>query len=422
MLAAALFSATATAQPLSGVAPAAPRQQQAGSLNLAGAIALAQLHNSELRVLSGEFAALDARAIQAGATPNPTLEYLREGKREQGGSSAVQVAIPLELGGKRSARIDAANAESRLASADLFAARLRVQAEVVAAFNEAFLAEKRLELAIHISATARQSSNSAKSRVLAGKVSPVEETRARVAEANLQLEVIQARREFEAARITLALLCGIDRSAVSALAAPDIALPAAPDPGVMADRLGSAPSMLRATAELDWRTATARLERAKRYPDLSLIVGQKRDGIAAERQLVLGLSIPLPLFDQNKGAILEAERRIDKSKAELEGGRQRLQAGIEQGANRLTAALEQERVIREDVLPGSQSAFAAAGKGFDAGKFSFLEVLDAQRTYFQAQAQHLRAISEAHRAAADLATLTGPIDSVASTPHMQDGK
>lgn len=406
MLAAALLAPAAWAQP---------------TLTLAGAVERAQQHNNALRALNDEVAALEARAEQAGARPNPTLEYLREGNKEQGGATTVQVAIPLELGGKRDARTAAATAELRMAAADLAAGRLRVQAEVVAAFHEAYLAAKRLDLATQTSALARQSSVSAAARVVAGKISPVEETRARLAEANLQVEAIQARRDLAEARIRLALLWGGDPDGLS-LAAPELALPPAADPAAVTATLAGAPAMQRAAADLDWRSAAARLERSKRYPDLSLIVGQKREGSGRERQTLVGLSVPLPLFDRNQGAIREADHRIDKARAELALHRQRLRAEAGQAAIRLNAALEQERVIREDVLPGGQSAFLAARTGFDAGKFNFLEVLDAQRTYFHAQAQHLRAISEAHRAAADLATLIGPRQALIPTSQQEEAK
>jgi cobalt-zinc-cadmium efflux system outer membrane protein len=421
MLAAAFLAPVAFGQTTLGLAPPPAVQQTIGTLTLAAAVDRAQQHNGELRALREEVAALEARASQAGARPNPTLEYLREGNREQGGATAVQLAIPFELGGKRGARVDAAMAELQVATADLAAAQLRVQAEVVAAFHEAYLAGKRLELATQASGSARQSSHSAAARVLAGKISPVEETRAKVAEANLQVEAIQARRDLAEARVKLALLWGGDPAGLS-LAVPAIALPRAPDQAAMAAIMAGSPGMQRANADLNWRSAAARLERSKRYPDVSLIVGQKREGVARERQTIVGLSVPLPLFDRNQGAIREAERRIDKSRAELAWQQQRLHAEASQAAIRLNAALEQERVIREDVLPGGQSAFAAARTGFEAGKFNFLEVLDAQRTYFHAQAQHLRAISEAHRAAADLATLIGPTDPSISTSHQQDAK
>lgn len=421
MLVVAVLAPPASAQPVPGVAPRQAAQPESGLLTLASAIERAQQQNSELRALLAEVDALEARSGQARSLPNPTLEYLREGTRDQGGSSALQVSIPLELGGKRGARVDAAMAEMRVAAADLAAARLRVQAEVVATFHEVYLAEKRLELATQTSGSARQSTTSAGARVLAGKISPVEETRAKVAEANLQVDAIQAKRELAEARVKLALLWGGDPAALPRLAAPDLPLPRAVNEAAIAAGLARAPMLQRSVADLDWRTAAARLERTKRYPDVSLIVGQKREGPGRERQGIVGLSVPLPVFDRNQGAIREAERKIDKSRAELTFTQQRLAAEVSQAAIRLNAALDQERVIREEVLPGGQSAFVAARTGFDAGKFNFLEVLDAQRTYFQAQVQHLRTISEAHRAAADLATLIGP-SLPTSTLYKQDAK
>lgn len=421
MLAAALLAPAVSAQPVIGAAPPQVAQQAGGGLTLASAVDRAQQQNSELRALRAEVDALEARTAQGRALPNPTMEYLREGTRDQGGSSALQVSIPLELGGKRGARVDAAMAEMRVAAADLTAGRLRVQAEVVAAFHEVYLAQRRLELATQTSASARQSTQSASARVVAGKISPVEETRAKVAEANLLVEAIQARRELAEARVKLVLLWGGDAATLSVLAAPELPLPRAVNEAAIAAGVAQAPALQRATADLDWRTAAARLERSQRYPDVSVIVGQKREGVGRERQTIVGLSVPLPIFDRNQGAIREADRRIEKSRAELVFNQQRVAAEVAQAAIRLNAALDQERVIREEVLPGGQSAFAAARTGFEAGKFNFFEVLDAQRTYFQAQAQHLRTISEAHRAAADLATLIGPALPNSTFPQ-QDAK
>uniref|UniRef100_UPI00145EE1EE TolC family protein n=1 Tax=Aromatoleum evansii TaxID=59406 RepID=UPI00145EE1EE len=66
--------------------------------------------------------------------------------------------------------------------------------------------------------------------------------------------------------------------------------------------------------------------------------------------------------------------------------------------------------LAAQVLPGAQSAYEAAVKGFELGKFSFLEALDAQRTLLQARMQALRAIADAHRARAELDRILGSAD------------
>ena len=396
-LLAAIFMAPAWAQP---------------SLTLADALERARQSNPELRALALEAAAADAAGRQAALPPNPALEYVREGKASQGGSSTIQLSIPLELGGKRAARMAVARAGSRAAVLELAAGRARVEAEVAAAYHQAWLAQQHVVLAAQVSETGRRSSDAAARRVLAGKISPVEEARARVAEANWRMEGVTAQRELDEARIRLASLLGSAAGEFGTLAAPvsleDAALPA----GQVEYLLLSAPAIERAMAEVEAGNASVQLERAQRMPDVSLILGAKREGPERERvrQNIIGLSIPLPLFNRNQGAILAAERRADKARAELEGTRLRVRAEALQAQARMQAALQQESLVRLDVLPGAQYAADAAMKGFEAGKFNYVEVLDAQRTWVQAQGQHLRAISDFYRAKADLAKLVGATD------------
>ncbi|WP_028101002.1 TolC family protein [Pseudoduganella violaceinigra] len=379
------------------------------SLTLASALERARQSNPELRALALEADAADAAGQQAALPPNPSLEYLHEGKAGRGGSTTVQLSIPLELGGKRAARMDAAHAGSRAAKLDLAAGQARIDADVAAAYQQAWLAQQHVALASQVSESGRRSSDAAARRVLAGKISPVEEARARVAEANWRMDGVSAQRELDEARIKLAGLLGSGIQDLGELAAPG-----APDTAGLRleTMIESAPAIERAAAEVEAGNAAVRMERAARIPDVSLIVGSKRDGPEGERvrQNIIGLSIPLPLFNRNQGAVLAAERRADKARAELEATRLRVRTEALQAHARMQASLQQERLVREDVLPGAQYAAEAAMKGFEAGKFNYVEVLDAQRTWVQAQAQQLRAISDFYRARADLAKLVGNLD------------
>ena len=383
------------------------------SLTLAEALERARQSNPELQALVLEASAVDAAGRQAALLPNPSLEYLREGKTSEGGSSTVQLSIPLELGGKRAARVEAAKAGSRAAALDLAIGRARIEAEVAAAYHQAYIAQEHVALAAQVSETGRRSSDAAARRVLAGKVSPVEEARARVAEANWRMEGVTAQRELDEARIRLTSLLGTPGSQIGTLAAPVSPAEAGLPEGRLEDLIASAPAIERALAEVEVGKASLRMEHAARMPDVSLVVGSKRsDGPERERvrQNIIGLSVPLPLFNRNQGAILAAERRTDKARSELEATRLRIRVEAMQAHARMQAAIQQERLVREDVLPGAQFAAEAAMKGFEAGKFNYVEVLDAQRSWVQAQGQHLRAISDFYRARADLAKLVGNLD------------
>lgn len=379
-------------------------------LTLAAALERARQNNPELRALALEAEAVDADGRQAALPANPSLEYLREGRAGQENSSTIQLSIPLELGGKRAARVEVARSTSRAAALDLAIGRARIEAEVAAAYHQAYLAQRHLALAAQVSETGRRSSDAAARRVMAGKVSPVEEARARVAEANWRMEGVTAQRELDEAHLRLAGLLGGEPRELGELAAP-----ATPDiQGLQLEALiEAAPALARAAAEVDAGEASVRLERAQRIPDVALVVGSKRsEGPERDRlrQNIIGLSVPLPLFNRNQGAILAAERRAGKARAELEAVRLRIRVEAMQAHARMQAALYQERLVREEVLPGASYAAEAAMKGFEAGKFNYVEVLDAQRTWVQAQAQQLRAISDFYRARADLAKLVGNLD------------
>lgn len=380
-------------------------------LTLGAAVERAMRLHPEIRAAMSEAAAQAGAVKQAGALPNPALELLREGTDEPSRTSTVQVNIPLELGGKRPARVRAARREEQLAQLDVHAARVRIRSETIAAFHDVAAAMERSRLAGELAAIAGQASEATGKRVLAGKVSPVEETRAKVAQAGVHIESVQAKRELDRAKGRLAAMLGQDPRSIEIVRPAAVELPRlVPLPALLA-QLGRAPGLMRARAAVEHREAVTDLERTRRTPDITAVVGAKRED--GHRQTLVGLSVPLPLFDRNQGSLLESLRRTDKARDELDAEAARLRAELHDAHARLSAALEEAALISRDVLPGAESTYRAASRGFELGKFSFLEVLDAQRTLFQSKNQYLLAVAESYRASADIDRLLGI---VAPTP------
>ena len=84
----------------------------------------------------------------------------------------------------------------------------------------------------------------------------------------------------------------------------------------------------------------------------------------------------------------------------------RLQAEVGQSLEKLRLSREQSQMLRREALPAT-TAYEAAVKGYELGKFAFIDVLDAQRTLVQTQQQILRSTADAYRAAAELDRLLG---------------
>lgn len=396
----------------------APRATEpVAPLTLKAALELALGANPELSAAGRELEAFEATIVQARVRPNPEISTLIDDTRRATRTTTLQLNQPIELGGKRAARIEAAERGRDAASLELDAKRAGIHAAVTAAFFDVLVAQERLRLAQASVELAQRATGAASRRVAAGKVSPVEETKARVAEAGVRVEITLAVSDLATARKRLAATWGNPSPRFERAKGDPEALPALPALADMNSRLATSPNLLRARIEVDRRQALAEIERSRRIPDVTVSLGARRNEELGLNQAVLGASIPIPVFNRNQGNLLEALRRTDKARDELSAAEIRLSNELAAAYERLNAARQEVESLRRDILPGAQSAFDAATKGFELGKFSFLEVLDAQRTLFQVKSQYLRALAEAHRSAAEIERILGEA-SPTSTPDL----
>lgn len=393
-----------TAQPLHAVVPAT-----SAPIDLPTAIRLA-LEQPGLRAAAHEVSASEAAAAQAGTYPNPELEYLREGQQAGTRTTTVQIRQPIELGGKRQARVALADGAVALARSELAARRQEIRADVIAGFYTVLVARERQQLAGSLVELARQGAAVAARRVAAGKISPIDETKARLAAVDAAAELHQANGELAIARTVLGALIGLPADAI-VVAQQQVDQPAdvKPLPALLA-MAGDAAVVRRARSRLAAQVAQTDLERAARIPDVTVSVGRQQDDERGRRQSVVGLSVPLPLFNRNAGNLTAALRRTDKAQDELAAAQASVASDLARAWTRHDVARREVMLLREEVLPHAGSAYALTLKGFEYGKFSILDVLDAQRTLFQSRARYWNALREAWRAYADIERLAGPAD------------
>ncbi|MGJ7611618.1 MULTISPECIES: TolC family protein [unclassified Variovorax] len=405
---------TSAGSPYPSSRAAARMLEPAGPLNLQAALAMALQASPGLSAASREQDAAEAAIVQAGAWPNPTLDAQVEDLRRDNRTTTLLLSQPLELGGKRAARVTAAERARDQAASALDARRAEVRAATVTGFFEVLTAQERLRLAQDSVSLAQAGTRAATNRVAAGKVSPLEETRARVAEAGIRVELLQAEGTLRSVRQQLAALWGNPAPRFTQVDGAVDQLPAMASAQDVQSRLAAAPVVRQAQLEVERRRALSELEQAKRMPDVTVSLGAKRvpssegdTGGGRRNQVVVGLSIPLPIFDSNRGNVAEALSREEKARDELAAAELQLGADVAQATERLGSARATAQTLQSDALPGAETAYKAATKGFELGKFSFLEALDAQRTLFQVRAQYLLALADAHRAAGDLDRLLG---------------
>ena len=242
-------------------APAAPapawRSQPAagdaavnGALSLGQAHALAYAQNPELAASRLEVEAMAGASQQAQSRPNPEIAYLLEDTQRQTRTTTLQLNQPIEMGGKRAARMLAAERGHDIATEELAAKRLAIRASVTSAYYDALTAQERVRLAEQAMELAQRASRAAGQRVTAGKVAPIEETKAHVAQAGVQVELSQARSEGVGAQARLAALLGEPRGLSWRLDAQLDALPAVPSMADLERSLDNAPALRRALCKI----------------------------------------------------------------------------------------------------------------------------------------------------------------------------
>jgi cobalt-zinc-cadmium efflux system outer membrane protein len=286
-------------------------------LDLQQALALALDGNPGLRAARQGLAATEGAVLQSQARPNPELAWSQEDTRRSTRTLTMQLNQTLEVGGTREARSRGAARGRDLARAELAGAEAALRADVGTAFFGVLAAQQRVVLAGQTLEIASGAREAAARRVAAGKVAPLEETKARVAESGARLEQAQARSALRVARGQLQALWGDSvRPFGQAEGAVD-ALPRLPELAALQQRIEQAPAVLRARQALEQSRATADLERARRLPDPTVSLGVKRATEVGRNQLVVGVSVPLPVFDSNRGNQLQALRLADQAEEQL---------------------------------------------------------------------------------------------------------
>jgi len=389
---------------------AAEEGEPAGELTLEKALSRAMARNPEIAAAESEVRAREGRLLQAGTRPNPelsgTTENLGGDVAKSGGvQSTLEVGQRLEIGGDRAARTTAAGAARDLARWDLESRRLDVAGRAKRAFIDVLSAQRRVELADETVRLAEEVRSTVAARVEAGKVSPIEETRAEVALATERIERDRAATDLLGARSRLAATWGSTAPRFARVVGDLDAIPVLPSLESVAAQIERNPEVARWSAEIAEREALLRVERARAFPDVTVGGGYRHFELGSSAFLA-SVTVPIPLFDRNRGGQIEAREQIARAQEERRSAILRLRQLVGETHASLARAEGEVRNLRDQVVPRAESVYAAVSEGYRLGKFGYMEVLDARRTLAAVRAQLARAQAELQRAFADLEQLT----------------
>lgn len=379
-------------------------------LGLNDAIAMALQNAPELREAEAMIGAAQGERRQADALPNPTLGIEAEnvaGTGPYSGTDAMETTIAIgqtiELGGKRSARKAMAERGQDMARLDQNGAQADVVRKVRIAYANVISAAERIELAQEEHDLAKDILSGVSRRVNAGGEPLHQRSKAQIALTSSELALTKAKRDHQAALNVLSRLTGLKTvPRIDDRAFYDAAQPELPEVA-----LENTADHLRLHQEIGRRKSALDLARANAVPDPTFTVGARNFRDDDENALVLGVSLPLPVLNANRGNIQKAASEVTAAEAAHERSLRDAFAGLEERQFAAEAAYEQAQGMK-DIVPEAEKALKNARQGYDAGAFAYLDVLDAQRTLADAKTAYIDALRDYHINKAEIEFLTTP--------------
>jgi cobalt-zinc-cadmium efflux system outer membrane protein len=434
LLAAPRLAIAADSAAVSKAAPAA--------LSLAEAWRTAFLNNWDLLAAKSDVDIATAQRLVAREFPNPSLSLgtskisvdghpnrtsQGNGLWDRSYDTVAAVGQLIELGGKRKARKDSAAAGLCGAEARLADARRLLDLAVTQAYVAAALADRNRRVLAESAASLRQEATIAAVRHRAGDISAADQSQIEIAAERLELDSRAADAGARTARIQLEILLGerephgrtelaetlerlSDASAGQQAAGSGSSGPDAPAGNT--SRPAAAPGQTMAPLQrADYVAAEAarakaeadlRLQKAQRVPDPTVSFQYEHEPPDLPNSVGLVVSLPLPLWNRNKGNVAAAEAAARQAATQAEKVRAQMLADIAGARVAFDAAQARWRRYREELEPKSGRVRESVALAYEKGQASLLDLLGAQRTDNEVRLATAQAAADAVSAAAVL--------------------
>jgi len=408
-----LLAFPAAAQEQAVMLPAMEKPAMPAFLALDQVIARALEKSPVLGASSARADAATAGRSQAGALPNPELSLQAEnihgdGPYEglDGAEITYSVSQRVELSGKRGNRMRVADADKTRIHYARDAARLDLIRDVTTAYAELVTTQQEVAILEEERNLATEVRDSVAAKVQAGKEPPILKNKAQIELSVSEIALERAQRNLSARKQALFSLMGGETSDFTV--AMD-GLPPLSEPEPLQSyraRLPQTPEVRSLDTDVIQAKAGLSLEKSNVIPDPTFNFGVRDFREDDNQAFVAGVSIPFPVFNMNRAGVERAGHHLNAVILDQRGAQLSLDARLTAIYSDFTSAYGEARALKTTVLPGAEESFSFAREGYDAGKFDYLEVLDAQRTLFDARRQFNEAVLDYHRQRAAIERMT----------------
>jgi cobalt-zinc-cadmium efflux system outer membrane protein len=225
--------------------------------------------------------------------------------------------------------------------------------------------------------------------VNSGAASTVEQRRAGIVLARSKITAEHAEHELRASKRRLSMMWGESVPSFVTVEANLFAPREVPTYDDLAARIDENPELIRFVKEQAVQSARLALAESQAVPDLSLHLGGRRTEGPEVYSLVFGISAPITLFQRNQGAIGVAKSKHSELVALQAAERGQLLASLYGYAQEISHAKGQFEMLHQEILPDAEAVLTLVTRGFKSGRFSQIELLEAQRTLVELEHERI---------------------------------
>ncbi|MBL9030264.1 MAG: TolC family protein [Phycisphaerae bacterium] len=392
-----------------------------GPISLADLFAVAEAKNPDLAASRSEVGIAAGALWQASLYPNPRVDVASEDISWRDGFADAKTTVgftqPFILGDRRRAAVAATTAERAARLAAVEARRRSLFGDIAVEYARLVARREQQRLYAELRQLADRTLSAAQTRFEARAAPETDVIRPRVEVYRIDAALGRLAQEQRASVKQLGLLLGGVEVDAARL---DGAVPLTPgslDAEVLEAAVrGGHPTLLVADKEIEAAEARLERERAERTPDLDVRVAAGYRGESDDGIVEVGAGMTIPLWDAREGSILSARFALMQARQQRMATENDLLGRLAAALGEYEAAKAQLDTFRDKIVPDAQRAFEQTTEGYRAGRSSFLDLLDAQRTVTEARVTLTDLASAATAARAKVIQIVGPEGLNSSSP------
>ncbi len=371
-------------------------------------------HNPVLKQAAASVRAAQGRTVQAGLWPNPTIGANGEHVAPVTGGGAIGGFVEQRIVTAGKLRFDrgVAREEQRDTEAAAEAQRLRVLTHLRMLFYQGLGEQRLVEVRTELSQLAERGVAITRELANVGQADRPDLLAAEVEAQRVDLSLVEARNALDRTLVQVAALVNSPTMEISRLEGDLEAIPAV-DRGEAERTLAGSPELKSAQANIGRAEFALRRAEVDKIPDLSLRGGLRNNREFSEAgppnpvrrvgvEGIFDIGIEIPLFNRNQGGVAAARANLDRARLEIDRTQLSLRARLAAVYREFRDAEVTAERYRTRILPKAKEAYDLYLANFRQMAAAYPQALIAQRNYFQAQDEYVRALIHAWQSAVEV--------------------